>query len=145
MSVGRICIREVDLADPDESVQNAAQRMNARKVGALMVLDEESRPIGILTDRDLALRVVGKGLDALETTVADVVSQTPHSVLEHTPIETALAHMRSGPYRRLPVVDSEGKLVGVIALDDILDLLSEELSEIGRLVRNEGPSSLALC
>ncbi len=143
MSVGRICIREVDLAEPDEAVRIAARRMNSRNVGALMVLDKESRPVGILTDRDLAIRVVGKGLDALETTVRDVMSKAPDSVREDTPIETALSRMRAGPFRRLPVVNGDGKLVGLVSLDDILDLLSEEFNEIGRLVRDESPTSLA--
>ena len=142
MSVGRICIREVDLAEPDESVQIAAQRMNSRNVGTLIVLDKQSRPIGILTDRDLAIRIVGKGLDPLETVVGEVMSKAPDCVYEETPIETAVAHMRAGPFRRLPVVDDDGKLIGLVSLDDILDLLSEELSEIGRLVRKEGPAGL---
>ena len=143
MSVGRICAREVDLAEPEESVQIAANRMHARNVGTLMVLDAESRPIGILTDRDLAVRVVGKGLDIFKTTVREVMSNTPTSVRDDTPIETALTQMRAGPFRRLPVVDEDGKLAGLISLDDILDLISEEFAEIGQLVRNEGPDMLA--
>ena len=143
MSVGRICIREVDLADANESVQVAARRMNSRSVGTLVVLDDQSKPVGIVTDRDLAIQVVGKGLDSIETRVRDVMSETPACVSEDTPIETALAHMRAGPYRRLPVVDIAGKLVGLVSLDDILDLLSEEFNAIGQLIRNEAPSSLA--
>ena len=143
MSVGRICIRAIDLAEPDESVQNAALRMNSHNVGTLMVLDSGSRPVGILTDRDLAIRVVGHGLNAAETLVRDVMSKAPDCVDEDLPIETALSRMRAGPYRRLPVVDRDGKLVGLVSLDDILDLLSEEFNEIGRLVRNESPASLA--
>lgn len=142
MTIGRICVREVDLAEPEESVQIAARRMNSRNVGSLLVLDKDSHPIGIITDRDLAIRVVGKGLDLLGTTVREVMSKAPVSVREDTPIETALSLMRAGPYRRLPVVDQLGKLVGLISLDDILDLLSEEFREIGRLVRHEGPESL---
>ncbi len=143
MSVGRICNREIDLAEPDETVQVAARRMNSRSVGTLMVLDMDSRPVGILTDRDLAIRVIGKELDPAETMVRDVMSKAPDCVHEDTSIESALSHMRSGPFRRLPVVDDGGKLVGLISLDDILDLLSEEFREIGRLVRHEGPASLA--
>ncbi len=143
MSVGRICVREVDLVDPDESVQIAAGRMHSRNVGTLMVLDKESRPVGILTDRDLAVRVVGKGLDAGKTTVRDVMSLAPTSVRESTSIESAISQMRAGPFRRLPVVDTDGKLVGLISLDDVLDLLSEEFAEIGQLLRRESPAALA--
>jgi CBS domain-containing protein len=143
MTVGRICVREVDLVDAGDSVQSAANRMNSRNVGTLVVIDSDSRPQGILTDRDLALRVVGKGLDPFKTPVQEVMSKAPESVHEDTPIETALSRMRAGPYRRLPVLDAEGRLAGLISLDDILDLLSEEFTEIGRLIRNEGPSVLA--
>ena len=143
MSVGRICVREVDLAKPDEAVQVAAQRMNSRNVGSLLVLDEQSRPVGILTDRDLAIRVVGKGLNSLDTTVREVMSKVAGlGAQEDTPIETVLSRYAHGPYRRLPVVDHLGKLVGLVSLDDILDLLSEEFGEIGRLVRHESPASL---
>jgi CBS domain-containing protein len=70
------------------------------------------------------------------------MTRAPDAVHESTPIEAAITRMRAGPYRRLPVVDNDGKLVGLISLDDILDLLSEEFGEIGRLVRQEGPASL---
>lgn len=143
MSVGRICTRQVDLAETDESVQVAARRMNSRNVGTLMVVDKESRPVGIITDRDLALRVLAEGLDATQTLVRDVMSIAPECVREDLAIEMALCQMRAGPYRRLPVVDDQGKLVGLISLDDILDLLSEEFAEIGRIMRKESPASLA--
>lgn len=143
MTVGRICIREVDLAEPEETVQVAASRMNARKVGTLVVLDDESHPIGLLTDRDLAVRVVGKGLNGFETFVQEVMSPLPDAVAEDAPIESALAQMRAKAIRRLPVVDSDGKLVGLISLDDILELLCEEFEDIAKLVRREGPMSLA--
>ncbi len=143
MSVGRICIREVDLAELDESAQTAAQRMHTRNVGTLIVLDKGSRPIGILTDRDLTVRVVAKGLDPALAAVRDVMTKTPETVYEDTPIEMALSRMRTACCRRIPVVDEDRKLVGVVSLDDIVDLLSEELSEIGGLLRSESPSDLA--
>jgi CBS domain-containing protein len=143
MSIGQICVREVDLAEPDETVNIAAQRMHSRNVGTLVVLDKESRPVGILTDRDLAIRVVGQGLDPMRTFVRAVMTRAPDSVHEDTSIESAISHMRAGPYRRLPVVDRDGKLVGLVSLDDILDLLSEEIAEIGQLVRQESPRVLA--
>ena len=138
MSVGRICTREVDLADLDESVQVTAERMRTRNVGTLMVTDEEKRPIGIVTDRDLAMRVVAKGLDSASTLVSQVMSALPDTVTENTPIEAAISLMRRGSHRRLPVVDDNGCLLGLVSLDDILDLLSEEFQEIGKLVRKEG-------
>ena len=118
--------------------------MNTRNVGTLVVIDEEKRPSGILTDRDLAIRVVGKGLDPNTTSVADVMSGSPDRVTEETSIESAIGTMRRGAHRRLLVVDDEDRLVGLLSLDDILDLLSEEFEEIGKLVRKESPNALAL-
>ena len=140
MSVGRICTRYVDLADPEETVQAAARRMLERKVGTLVILDQAKRPVGLLTDRDLVLRVLALGQDPRQTSVSAVMTREPKTVTEGTPIEQALALMRSGAFRRLPVVGGDGTLVGLVSLDDILSLLAEELREVGTLVEREMPS-----
>jgi len=143
MTCGKLCIREVDLAEPHESVQVAARRMHSRKVGTLVVVDGANRPVGLLTDRDLAVRVLAEGLDPVQTTVREAMSPSPTAVSEETTIEEALRIMRRGPFRRLPVVNSAGKLVGLLSLDDILDLLSEEFADIGQILVAESPVSLA--
>lgn len=143
MSAGRICVREVDFAEVGESVQAAAQRMHARNVGTLVVLNKEKRPVGMVTDRDLAVRVLAKAGDPIQTTVGEVMTESLHTVSENTPIEDALRAMRTGRCRRLPVVDSLGKLVGLLSVDDILDLLIGEFRDIGVLLTEESPRSLA--
>lgn len=143
MSCGRICTRSVDVASMDESVHVAAQRMHARKVGSLVVVDSEGHPLGLLTDRDLAVRVIADALDPNETRVSQVMTRLPRVVREETPIEEALGIMRCGSHRRLPVVTREGRLVGILTLDDIVNLLAEEFGEIGRLLHKESPESLA--
>jgi len=140
MSVGRICTRYVDLADSEETVQAAAQRMLERKVGTLVILNPAKRPVGLLTDRDLVLRVVAQGQDPRRTSVGEVMTKDPKTVSEGTPIEQALALMRSGSFRRLPVVDDHGALVGLVSLDDVLSLLAEEFALVGTLVEKEMPS-----
>ena len=143
MTVGRICVREVDLADPEESVFQAAERMHQRAVGTLVILNEQSQPVGIVTDRDLVERVLAKGLDAYTTTVGEVMTARPNTASEEQPIEAALSLMRSGSFRRLPVTDGEGKLVGLLSLDDVLMLLAEEFTQIGTLLERETPLSIA--
>ena len=69
---------------------------------------------------------------------------TPETVSEDTAIEAALAMMRRGPHRRVLVVNDQRQLVGLLSLDDILELLSEEFAEIGKLVKGESPNALAL-
>jgi CBS domain-containing protein len=143
MSVGRICTRDVDLAHRDESIQAAAERMHSHNVGTLVVLLPSGEPVGILTDRDVTVRVVAQGKDPYQTTVGEVMTACPRVVKEDTPIESALGLMRTGPFRRIPVVDAEGKLVGLLSLDDILDLLTEEFGYVRELLRRESPSSVA--
>lgn len=134
MVVGRICCRITHLADGEETVQAAAERMRRENVGTLVVLDGEHRPFGIVTDRDLVLRVVAAGLDARATRVAQVMTAHPRNIAETAPIEDALRCMRDLAVRRLPVVDADGRLVGIVTMDDVLELLSEELESLGRIV-----------
>ncbi|MEQ8789240.1 MAG: CBS domain-containing protein [Pirellulaceae bacterium] len=143
MSVGRICVREVDTVDPEETVQAAAERMHSRNVGSLIVISKGREPIGILTDRDVTVKVVARGRDPLTTYVDEVMGERPKCVREDASIESALAVMRSGPFRRVPVVADDGKLVGLVTLDDVLDLLAEEFGAIGALLREENPRALA--
>ena len=144
MSVGRICIREVDLADQSETAWEAANRMRERAVGTLVVLNAEQEPIGIVTDRDLVERVMASGHDPNTTLVSDVMTHIPNTVTEEESIESALALMRSGRFRRLPVVDRQGKLVGLLSLDDVLMLLAEEFVQIGSLLERETPRGIAI-
>lgn len=142
MSVGRICIREVDLADAGEKVGQAAQRMHDRGVGTLIILGDAKQPIGIITDRDLVERVLAAGLDPATTTVSDVMTWDPKTISEDAAIEVALSLMRSGRFRRLPVVNDQDQLVGLLSLDDVLMLLAEEFRDVGQLLEQETPPSI---
>jgi CBS domain-containing protein len=142
MSVGRICVREVDTVGPAESVARAAQRMHQRAVGALVVVDPASRVIGILTDRDLVSRALAKGLNPLETPIRDVMTMMPKTVTEDTALEAALLIMRTGRFRRLPIVGGDNKLLGLLTLDDVLMQLAEEFTQIGRLLKRETPQAV---
>lgn len=140
MTVEKICVREVEIVSCDETLQAAATQMRDRNVGALVVLDDDKQPVGILTDRDVTIRVVADGLDCRQMKVSDAMTETPYSIGESTPIEEALGKMRRGPYRRLPVVNQAGQLTGLLTLDDILDLLSEEFSTIRGILAAEAPA-----
>lgn len=139
MSVGRVCVREVDTVDPVETAEVAAGRMHQRAVGALVVVNAEAEPIGIVTDRDLVIRVLARGRIPSETLVQDIMTPGPKTASEQTAIESALSMMRSGRFRRLPVVDPDNKLAGLVTLDDILMLLAEEFAVIGGVLERETP------
>lgn len=139
MTVAKICQRNVDTADALESVQTAAQRMGTRNVGTLVVLHDSGRPAGILTDRDVALRVAARGRDPYTTSVADVMTSELETIPEDLPIEDALRRMRSRGVRRLPVVSANGECIGMVSLDDILAHLAHEFAVLGRLLETSTP------
>ena len=143
MTVGRLCVRDVDTADPNETVQIAADRMHSRNVGTLVVLDRAEKPIGMITDRDLTVRVLAEGRDGNQVTVQEVMTHDIRVVDEHCPVEAALEAMRAGPYRRVPVVDRKGVLAGLLSIDDVIDLLADEFQSIRRLINKEGPGEFA--
>ncbi len=128
----------MDTANFDESVLDAARRMRDRQVGTVIVVDDQ-RPVGILTDRDLTVRVLAPGLDPRTTRVSEVMTPSPTTIREEDAIEAAVGYMRAGRFRRLPVVGRDGHLVGILALDDVLELVAQEMSDVGQLLRREAP------
>jgi CBS domain-containing protein len=141
MSVGRICSREVVLAEAGESVQAAAERMRAKNTGTLVVVDDRRKPIGLLTDRDLATRVVAPGKRPDRTYVEDIMTTEPETIADDAPIEAALARMANRGNSRLIVVGDSGILVGMVSVDDVLELLSEEMAILGGLLERQEPKS----
>ena len=139
MTISQICQRDVDLVDQDESAWAAAERMHQRSVGSLIVLDRYRQPIGIVTDRDLVVKVLAAEKSPRTTRVRDIMAAPVKTVLETSTVEWTLSLMRSGEVRRLPVVDGEGRLVGVVTLDDVLSLLASEFSQIGHLLDCQAP------
>jgi CBS domain-containing protein len=140
VAIGEICSREVLFARRDESVAAAARQMRESHVGCLVVADEDGGkrvPVGILTDRDITVAVVAPGLDAEVILVGDVMSGELLSVQEDAGIAETVELMRLRGIRRLPVTDSDGALVGLIAADDILSLLAEELSGLAGMISRE--------
>lgn len=140
MTVGNICTREVDLAKIEETAQAAARRMAVRQVGTLVIVDEGERPRGILTDRDIALRVVAKGLDPATTSVESIMTPDPTAVRADIVIPAALEYMQSLGVRRLPVVDDNGKLVGIVSVDDVFMQLANEMRQAALLIERSSPT-----
>lgn len=137
MTVGEVCSRTVVTADPDETIPVAARRMRDRHVGALVVLDGTT-PIGVLTDRDIVVSAVAQSPDKLDTLlVGDVMTRDLVTAQSTEPIEEALRRMRAHGVRRLPVVTGDGRIDGIIALDDILDLMADGLTQLAGLVARE--------
>jgi CBS domain-containing protein len=135
MTVGQVCVRTVVTARPEESVTAAAKRMRQYNVGTLVVV-EGKHPVGIITDRDLVVRVLATARAPKSLEVGAVMSGHLVCVPEHTPLEDAMHLMRDAQIRRLVVVNAVGELVGMFALDDMLELLGAEQAAIAGLLRS---------
>lgn len=144
MSLECIVQEAVDIASPTETAHQAAERMHQRTVGALVVVDNRNVPVGMLTDRDLVIRVLASGRDPYTTTVREVMTPSPRTISKIATMKSALGVMRSGNFRRLPVVNELGHLVGIITLDDILMSLAKQMHEVGSLLKQETPEAAAL-
>lgn len=141
MSVGRICSRVVMTASPSEDARVAARRMADNDVGTLVIMDgtHPRQAVGILTDRDIAIRCVADRLDPDETPIADLMSSPVQCVSEHTPIEEAVDRMARAGIRRLVVLGDENNVAGLLSLDDVLDVIVGETAAIGRLLERQKP------
>ncbi len=112
---------------PDTTVQEACKRMHARKVGAVLVINERSRLLGIFTGRD-AVRVLAKGRDPAATVLKDVMTKKPACMPPHSTAIEALRLMRDGGFRHVPVVQ-EGAVVGIVSRGDFRGLEQDRLDE----------------
>ncbi|MBX9916600.1 MAG: CBS domain-containing protein [Nitrosomonas sp.] len=140
MSVGEICNREVIVIQRDATIVEAAKLMRQFHVGAVIVVEKRDGrqiPVGVVTDRDLVVEVVATELDAAVITVGDIMATEVFTIKESTASHEAIEFMRRKTIRRLPVVDESGELTGILTLDDALQLLSEELLDLAKLVRYE--------
>lgn len=127
--LGRICTKPVITASAQMTVEEAARVMRSKNVGALVVVNA-GRPVGMLTDRDVAVEVVATGMDPDTARVGDVMRKRPITIREDLGIFDAARVFAKTGVRRLPVVTKNGVLVGVIAVDDLIMLLGNEMGHM---------------
>ncbi|MGZ8222018.1 MAG: CBS domain-containing protein [Methylobacter sp.] len=140
MSIAEFCNREVVFATREMSLPEAAQLMREYHVGDLVVVDEvdgKRVPVGIVTDRDMVIEIIAKSLAVDEFSVGDIMERQLVSVQEKEGVFETIWLMRSKGIRRIPVVNQEGGLAGIISADDILDLLAEEMAELAKVAPRE--------
>lgn len=133
MLIKDLCNPDVVCCEPQTLVRDAAHLMRTKHVGDLIVvndLDGERLPIGVVTDRDLAVEVLGNGRDPSSTVVADLVRQPVVIANEEEDSARVLERMRTHGVRRIPVVDRSGATVGVVTLDDLLHLFVDEAKSL---------------
>ena len=118
MKVSKIMSPDVELVNPDDSIQSAARKMADADIGFLPV-GENDRLIGMVTDRDIALRAVAMGKSPRSTKVREIMTDKVLYCTEHDEVEDAADSMASMKIRRLPIVNDGKRLVGVLSLGDI--------------------------
>jgi CBS domain-containing protein len=121
MKVNEIMTASPACCTPDTSLREVAAMFVDHDCGAIPVVDGQDtrRPIGIVTDRDIACRAIAKGLNALELTARDCMSSPSVTVPEDASLDEAIRLMEDNKVRRLPVVDERGRCIGVVAQADI--------------------------
>jgi len=134
MKIKQICSRVVVVAEPETDLREAARLMRDHHVGALVVIDKRdgvTRPLGIVTDRDIVVTVVAADNVSPESlTVRDLMSGELAVAVESDGVFEAVDRMQDSGARRLPVVDDDGRLVGILSLDDVLRMLASELTAL---------------
>ena len=140
LTAGDVCIRSVTIAEPAMSVTDAARLMRQHHVGCLVVVREAPSgrlPLGMLTDRDIVTAIVAQEADVRTLRVEDVMSHRLVCAREEDSVLEVLGLMRRKGVRRVPVTGPEGELVGLVALDDLLEIVAEQMQAIVAAVSSE--------
>lgn len=133
MKTGELCVRDVVVVNGDAGIIEIAGLMREYHVGDVVVVkqkDGEREPIGIVTDRDIVLEMIAKEVPLGACTAIDIMSGNLVSANENDDVWQVLDVMRNKGVRRVPVVDGDNILVGIISTDDIVDFLAEEMKQI---------------
>ena len=139
MNIGSICRRRIVTIDSKATLAQAAAQMRDRHVGALVVTaasPEGLRVTGVVTDRDLVIHVLAQSVDGSEFAIADLANRRIASVSEKDDTSLALDVMREFGVRRLLVTDAEGRLTGIVSLDDMLDACAEMFSGLAAVMHS---------
>ena len=139
LSAGELCIRETVFALPQTGIAEAARLMREQHVGSLVVVEESPRGrvvVGMLTDRDIVTAIVAKEVDPTLVRVGDTMSRDPLTVRETDTVLDVLAAMRQRGVRRVPVTNAQGVLIGILALDDVLGVMAEQMRAVVAVIES---------
>jgi CBS domain-containing protein len=140
MKVGEYCKRAVVTIATSADAAEAAKLMRSEHVGFLIVHregDSSQRPVGVLTDRDLVLGVMARDVDPHAITAEDIMTRQPLIANESDELSDMLQAMRLAGIRRVPVVDVRGALVGIMAIDDAIDVVTGLMCDIAGSIKSE--------
>jgi CBS domain-containing protein len=140
MSIGKVCNREVVVIERRESILDAAKLMREHHVGNVVVVEDRDGtriPVGILSDRDLVVEVLAQALSPDAVDVGDLMSTDLLTARENDELLDTIKRMTARGVRRVLVLDDSGALVGILALDDLIELIAEQLADLAGLLGTE--------
>jgi CBS domain-containing protein len=140
MRIADICTRNVIQCRRSTTALELAQLMRNSHVGDVVVVDQpngERIPVGIVTDRDLAVEVMALEADPAVVKAGDLMGPALVTAAEANDVYETAELMRLKGVRRVPVVDAHGGLVGIVTLDDLLKVIGEQLTLLGRVISRE--------
>lgn len=111
--------RAVTTARPDTSLLNIAQKLGAKKIGAIVVVGENGQVAGIISERDVIRAIAERGPAALDAPASEIMTRAVVSCHESSPIDELMEMMTSGRFRHLPVIEDES-LVGIVSIGDVV-------------------------
>jgi CBS domain-containing protein len=137
MDIGCLCKYPVVAISADAPVADAAALMCEHHVGALAVVTNDDPPnvVGVVTDRDLALEVLGRAQPANQVRMGDLAKSPPRAIGKDASVHEAISTMQVAGVRRLLVLDAEGSVVGLVSFDDLVGAVAEELAGLARILR----------
>jgi len=139
MTVYTVCQTSVVSVKPDATVQFVAELMRDKNIGCVVVT-ENHKPVGIITDRDIALRAASLCGEPEMVLIDSIMTRDIRTIRKDTGIFDAIQEMKSSGVRRMPIVDSSGRLVGLLTVDDLIRLLAREMADIARIIGKESPT-----
>ena len=140
MAIGEFCNREVIIASKNSTIKELTKLMRQHHVGDVVIVEDKAGhniPVGIVTDRDIVLELVVEDVDLNACMAGDIMSFELVTVKESDGIWETLQQMRSKGIRRIPVVNEQNALVGIISADDLLELITEEMSDLVKIISRQ--------
>jgi CBS domain-containing protein len=138
-TIGTVCRRRIVSVNAESTLIEAAALMREHHVGSLAIVTEsrEGKSVtGIVTDRDLVIDVLARGLDASKVLISDLASRSVVGVSEEDDLGDALAVMQANGVRRLLVTNREEHVVGIVSLDDLMDACASQLDGLAKVIRS---------
>jgi len=139
MGVVKCCREQVVAVSLDTPALDVAKTMGERSVGSVVVISGDNKPRGILTDRDLAVRVMAQEKNPGEVRAEEIMTRDVVTFQDSMGIYEAIQKMTDAGIRRMPIVDDTGKLIGIVTMDDIIRMLGEEMAAIAKNIEKQSP------